>query len=77
MQSGDLLKMKVGSVVYENFKVQFDRDPCTTSFEGIRVNYPTYESREVIREGVRACPCEGGGPPCYNALPPASAPGGG
>jgi hypothetical protein len=74
MNSGDLLKLKAGAVIYNDFQRQLSSQPAFTPGsticdkpEGVIVRYPTYEMREKIRDGITQCPCENN--PCANSLP--------
>jgi hypothetical protein len=79
MDPSELLKQKVGQAVYIDMQRQLAAQPAAAAVEGefsvcnmpagIIVRYPTYEIREQIREGIRACPCAEGEAPCTNTLP--------
>ncbi len=70
MQASDLLKMRQGQVVYADLKRQLGYDPCLTSVTNSGIYFKSYELREVIREGLKGCPCEDtGAAPCGAPLP--------
>jgi hypothetical protein len=72
MQASDLLKMKQGQVVYTDLKRQLGTDPCDTEATYLNgLYFKSYELREVIREGVKACTCDDGNVPCIAPLPQA------
>jgi hypothetical protein len=86
MDPSELLKQKVGQAVYIDMQRQLAAQPAAVAAEGegdfsvcsmpagIIVRYPTYEIREQIREGIRACPCAEGEAPCANTLPSSTDP---